>query len=96
MATRKRLNSVAALLGDRLGGKWTYDNYATWWCDDGRRRVSRTHCGAYDHNGEPLDGPPHYWLYGDGEPRRAEEYMRREVKRMETHTIAPKGEQERT
>lgn len=67
--------SIAKTLSKTLGGKWTYDGVCSWVCDDGERQVTRTHCGAFDHQGEAIDGPPHYWLYGFGLPQRAEQYM---------------------
>lgn len=53
-------------LANKYGGKWEYDHVAGWWCDDGKRAVSR--CSAsFDAEGEL---PSEYWLYGDGTPER--------------------------
>lgn len=59
--------SNAKQLGKIYGGTWTYDGQASWWCDDGKRSVSRTNDG-YDIHGDPCGTA--YWLYGDGTPRR--------------------------
>jgi hypothetical protein len=65
--------SVAKNLAKHLGGKWTYDGRASWWCDDEKRSVSRCSAGV-DEFENPL-GPAEFWLYGDGTPRRAEGYL---------------------
>jgi hypothetical protein len=65
--------NYAKHLAKNLGGKWTYDQMCSWRCDDGERRVSRYSAGVDEFDNEV--GPPQYWLYGDGAPRRAEPYM---------------------
>jgi hypothetical protein len=55
----------AKRLSELFGGKWKYDNQTTWWCDDGKRHVSRC-CSAFD---ESEMAPSQYWLYGDGGPK---------------------------
>ena len=67
--------SISKSLSKSLGGTWKYDGVCTWYCNDDIRHVSRTHCGGFDHTGEAIDGPSHYWLYGDGPTKRAEEFM---------------------
>lgn len=64
--------SKAEALGRHLGGKWTYDHCASWWCDDGVRHVSRCMTAEGEY-GEP--GVIQYWLYSAGPGRRAEEYL---------------------
>ncbi len=51
-----------------FGGKWIYDYRCSWWCDDDKRHVSRCSAGVDEFDNEI--GPPEYWLYGDGEPKR--------------------------
>jgi hypothetical protein len=65
--------SVAKILGKRLGGLWTYDGRGAWHCDDGTRWIGRM-CAGVDEF-DRVVGPPQLWLYGDGTPRRAEEYL---------------------
>lgn len=65
--------SIAKRLAKILGGTWTYDGMGTWWCDDQLRRVARVSGGVDELDNER--GPPQYWLYGDGAPRRAEQYV---------------------
>lgn len=65
--------SKASSLGKHLGGVWKYDGYSAWNCDDGVRRVGRCSAGVDEYD-EPL-GPPQYYLYGDGHPKRAEAYL---------------------
>lgn len=65
--------SKAARLGKTLGGKWTYHWPCHWYCDDGKRSVTKFSAGV-DEFENPV-GPGQYWLYGDGEPRRAEQYI---------------------
>lgn len=70
--------SIAKQLGKTLGGKWTYNHSCFGWCcDDGQRHVYRVSAGV-DEFDNPV-GPPQYWLYGDGKPRRAERYIARDV-----------------
>lgn len=70
--------SIAKRLSKSLGGKWVYSGPCYWECDDNKRRVVKCSAGV-DEFDNPL-GPGEYWLYGDGPPRRAEQYF---VKRME-------------
>lgn len=65
--------SKAKNLAHHLGGKWKYDGVCGWHCDDGVRHVYRCSAGV-DEWDNPL-GPPEYWLYGQGTPKRAEEYL---------------------
>lgn len=65
--------SKAARLAKALGGKWTYHWPCHWYCDDGQRSVTKVSAGV-DEFDNPI-GPGQYWLYGDGEPRRAEQYI---------------------
>ncbi len=59
----KRRPSKAKFLGKKYGGKWKYDNYASWWCDDGVRHVSRvSSCGCDDY----CHHRPDYRMYGGG------------------------------
>jgi hypothetical protein len=59
-------------LEKNLGGKWKYDGCASWWCDDGRRHVSRC-CNMFD---DEDTGSSQYWLYEEGEaPKPAEEFL---------------------
>lgn len=63
------MKSKAKLLGEKHGGKWTYDGVSSWWCDDGKRHVSRVHTGGFDVNGEAMPGSG-YFMYGEGAPKR--------------------------
>jgi hypothetical protein len=64
--------SIAKQLEKNLGGKWKYDCMSTWWCDDGKRHVSR--CSSMFDDEDRC--PPQYWLYEDGKaPRPAEEFV---------------------
>jgi hypothetical protein len=83
--------SFAKQLSKTLGGKWTY-HYSTWRCDDGVRSVWRCSAGV-DEFDNPV-GPPQYWLYGDGVPRRAEQYIFKPVKVSKTLMEVFFGEQE--
>lgn len=65
--------SKAQRLSKALGGTWSYDGMCGWWCDDDKRHVLRVSAGV-DEFDNPL-GPPQYWLYGDGIPRRTEEIL---------------------
>lgn len=66
--------STAKRLGETLGGEWEYDrSMGTWYCNDGKRRVSKI-CAGVDEFDNVI-GPPQLWLYGDGVPRRAEEHV---------------------
>ena len=68
------LTSIAKRLGEKLGGKWKYDGCTTWWCDDGKRHVSRC-CGDFYDDAYP-PAPSQYWLYEEGRsPRQAEEFV---------------------
>jgi hypothetical protein len=69
--------SITKQLNKTLGGKWTYDGRATWWCDDNKRSVSR--CGQLIDPEWSEDTRREYWLYGNGTPVRAEQYMRKNV-----------------
>jgi hypothetical protein len=71
--------SIAKQLSKTLGGKWTYDGMATWWCNDMIRSVSR--CGQLIDPEWSDETRREYWLYGhgDGTPCRAEKYMRKRV-----------------
>lgn len=69
--------SIAKRLGKSLGGRWTYDGMVTWWCDDDKRSVSR--CGQLIDPEFSDETRREYWLYGDGTPRRAEQYFRRTI-----------------
>lgn len=64
-----RRKNISKFLASTLGGVWTYDRSASWHCDDGIRIVSRCSSGSCNDDD---DGrwPPHYWLYGDGIPKR--------------------------
>ena len=64
--------SKAKALAYNLGGNWIYDGINTWWCSDGKRSVARC-CAIEDEYGR--DGEVQYWLYGDGDSRRAEQYL---------------------
>jgi len=57
------------LLGKVLGGTWKYDGNTTWWCDDGKRHVSRCSSGV-DEQDNPT-GPAQYFLYAEGESPRS-------------------------
>lgn len=69
------MTSKAALLGKNLGGYWTYFAPCYWHCSDGIRTVVRCSAGVDEYD-EPL-GPPQYWLYGEGQARRAEQYIQK-------------------
>jgi hypothetical protein len=58
-----RLNKTK-YLEKHFGGKWKYDGMASWWCDDGKRHVSRTASCYCDDKCNHL---PHYYLYEDTE-----------------------------
>lgn len=71
--------SITKNLVKSLGGAWKYDGTCTWGCNDGRR-VMRCSAGMDENDNEIV--PPQYWLWGDGEaPRRAEEYIKKQVKK---------------
>ncbi len=53
-------------LSEVLGGVWRYDDFASWYCDDNKRHVTRT-CST-DYEVIPKQ-PPNYWLYGEGAPK---------------------------
>lgn len=77
--------SKAKLLARNLGGHWTYDGMASWWCDDDLRHVSRCCGNIADEDNSWTE----YWLYGTGMPERAERYifLRRELPSLHTlHT----------
>ncbi len=61
---QQKFKTKAEQLHCTLGGIWTYDNFASWYCDDKKRHVTRTCSDIYDE-----DAPPDYWLYGDGPPQ---------------------------
>ena len=61
-----RCPSKAKQLAKTFGGQWTYNGLATWYCDDGKRHVSR--CAASCDEADRF--PCEYWLYGDGMPYR--------------------------
>ena len=65
MSKPKQLN-ITKWLRDNEGGKWRYDNMATWWCDDEKRHMSRT---AAFGDEEGL-APAQYWLYEKGKTPR--------------------------
>lgn len=65
--------SICQNLTKHLGGKWTYHAPATWSCDDGKRMVVKCSPGV-DQFDDPIPGA-HWYLYGDGQPRRAEPYI---------------------
>lgn len=67
--------SIEKQLAKSLGGKWKYDGMASWWCDDQVRSVSR--CGHLINPEYSDETAREYWLYGDGTPRRAEQYFTR-------------------
>ena len=52
--------------GKMFGGKWKYDHFATWFCDDGIRHVSRVSSCSCD---DICSHSPNLYLYGDGTPR---------------------------
>lgn len=60
--------NISKSLAKEYGGKWTYDNYTTWWCDDGIRHMSRV-SADFDEWGNQV-GHAQYYLYGDGTPRK--------------------------
>ena len=65
--------SIAKQLGKTLGGTWTFA-YPCWWnCNEDKRHIARCSVGV-DEFDNPLPGSQ-CWLYGDGPPRRAEQYM---------------------
>ena len=64
--------SIARRLARSLGGKWEYRDIG-WFCDDGKRTVMRCSAGVDEFDNDL--GPAQYWLYGDGTPRRAEQYF---------------------
>lgn len=51
-------------LNKHFGGKWTYDQWVSWECDDGKRTVIRCSAGV-DEFDNPL-GPARYWMYENG------------------------------
>jgi hypothetical protein len=57
--------SISRWLEENKGGKWKYDNHATWWCDDDERHVSRV---AKDFSDDSGTGPVGYYLYGGASP----------------------------
>jgi hypothetical protein len=57
--------SKAKILAKRYGGTWKYDGCTTWWCDDGKRHVTRTSSGVDEW--ENALGPPDYILYNPPE-----------------------------
>jgi hypothetical protein len=63
-----RCKSKVKIFAKVLGGVWKYDGICMWWCDDGKRSVARYSAGVDEWDNEL--GPPQYWLYGDGIPKR--------------------------
>jgi len=61
--TCKRIPSKAKYFEKKYGGKWRYDNYGGWRCDDNVRHISRVSSCDCDYNCNHL---PEYRLYGDG------------------------------
>ncbi len=47
-------------LEKHFGGKWKYDHVGSWWCDDDKRRVSRTASCTCD---DVCRCPCRYFLY---------------------------------
>lgn len=66
--TAKRELSKVKQIEAVYGGKWKYDGWCTWNCDDGKRYVVRCSPGVDQWDNE--DGPSQYWLYGDEHPAR--------------------------
>ena len=68
------MRSKASRLAKALGGEWTYDGRASWWCNDGKRHVSRCSAGVDEYDNEV--GPAQYWLYEKGKtPKRVESFL---------------------
>lgn len=62
----KRMPSRAKQFGQRFGGTWKYDGRGSWWCDDGRRHISRVQGCSCDGD---CNHPSVLYLYGDGIPK---------------------------
>ena len=52
-------------LSEMYGGKWRYDGYTAWICDDGKRVVHRQASCLCD---DVCNHRPHYLLTGNGTP----------------------------
>jgi hypothetical protein len=63
---RKIKINKTKLLEKEFGGKWKYDNHATWWCDDNKRHVARVQSCHCD---DICNHPSVYYMYGDGTPK---------------------------
>ena len=63
-------------LGEAFGGKWKYNGFGRWDCDDGIRYVFR--CCSLDDSQPAREWirPVQYWLYGAGDPQRVDEVMK--------------------
>ncbi|MHA2279906.1 MAG: hypothetical protein ACXAC5_03390 [Promethearchaeota archaeon] len=59
-------------LEKHFGGKWKYDGVTSWWCDDGKRHVSRTASCMCD---DICNHPPRYFLYGKDEVREIHDWF---------------------
>jgi len=62
--------NISKWLGDRYGGKWTYDKHYSWHCDDNERRVCRCSALSPQHDGDDDSFRIVYWMYGNGTPVR--------------------------
>lgn len=69
--------SVVSMLSETLGGTWKCNPLQrVWWCDDDKRMIRASYSHSIGITGEYEDSFfIGYYLYGDGEPRRAEQYM---------------------
>ncbi len=63
-----KLKTKTKQLTDMYGGIWKYDGVTTWWCDDDKRSVARTH-GHFGCDDDDCRATA-YWLYGDGSPQQ--------------------------
>jgi len=61
------MESKSKQLSEMYGGKWKYDGYTSWVCDDGKRNVHRRASCLCD---DVCNHPSHYVLIGDSTPER--------------------------
>jgi hypothetical protein len=64
--------SKTKYLEKHFGGKWEYDHVTSWWCDDGKRHVSRTATCTCD---DLCKCPVRYFLYGEEKAKEIEEWF---------------------
>ena len=59
-----RIKSKVKILEKTFGGIWKYDGVCSWWCNEGRRHVSRC-CSIHDE-----EAPSQYFFYNTDEPTK--------------------------